>query len=163
MSVRIRLSRRGAKKRPFYWIVAADSRAPRDGRFIEKIGTYNPMLARAAENRVRVDAERARHWLAQGARPSERVARMFAELGLGEAAARRRQTKQHKPKAKALERAAAAAAEASAATQETPEPQEPAAESTDASTDESAPESAPTEAATESTDSAPDKTQDAAS
>ncbi|MGR4001302.1 MAG: 30S ribosomal protein S16 [Alphaproteobacteria bacterium] len=108
MSVKIRLSRRGAKKRPFYWIVAADSRAPRDGRFIEKLGTYNPMISRDAEDRVRVDGERVRHWLGCGAQPSDRVARLLHEKGLGAAPPRYAQTRKSVPKAKAQERAAAA-------------------------------------------------------
>ena len=78
MSLKIRLARGGAKKRPFYSIVVADSRMPRDGRFIEKIGTYNPLLAKDDENRVKFDAERAKHWLSVGARPTDRVARFFA-------------------------------------------------------------------------------------
>ena len=109
MSVKIRLSRRGAKKRPFYWIVAAESRAPRDGRFLEKLGTYNPMLPREAEGRVRLEAERVREWLGRGARPSDRVARMLHEAGLMPAPARPAQTKKSEPKAKAQERAKAAA------------------------------------------------------
>src|SRR3546814_8072794 len=81
MSLKIRLARGGTKKRPFYRIVIADSRSPRDGRFIEKIGTYNPMLARDAE-RVTLDTERAKHWLSNGATPSDRVALFLADAGL---------------------------------------------------------------------------------
>ncbi len=107
MSLKIRLARGGAKKRPFYRIVVADSRSPRDGRFIEKIGTYNPMLAKDGQ-RVTLDVERAKHWLSNGATPSERVAFFLAEAGLGEKPAKREQSKQHLPKAKAQERAKAA-------------------------------------------------------
>src|SRR3546814_6349369 len=81
MSLKIRLARGGTKKRPFYRIVIADSRSPRDGRFIEKIGTYNPMLARDAQ-RITLDTERAKHWLSHGATPSDRVALFLAAAGL---------------------------------------------------------------------------------
>src|SRR3546814_14040707 len=81
MSLKIRLARGGTKKRPFYRIVIADSRSPRDGRFIEKIGTYNPMLARDAQ-RITLDTERAKHWLSHGATPSDRVALFLADARL---------------------------------------------------------------------------------
>ena len=113
MALRIRLARGGAKKRPFYSIVIADSRSPRDGRFIEKIGTYNPMLPSDAK-RVTLDTERAQYWLKNGATPSDRVALFLAQAGIGEKPVRREQTKQHLPKAKAQERAKAAAAAAEA-------------------------------------------------
>ena len=77
MAMKIRLARGGSKKRPIYRIVAADSRMPRDGRFIEKLGTYQPMLAKDNENRVRMNIERIKHWLALGALPTDRVARML--------------------------------------------------------------------------------------
>ena len=108
MSLKIRLARGGAKKRPFYRIVVADSRSPRDGRFIEKIGTYNPMLPKDAQ-RVTLDKERAQHWLKNGATPSDRVALFLADAGLVEKPKKREQTKQHLPKAKAQERMKAAA------------------------------------------------------
>lgn len=82
MSVKIRLTRGGAKKRPYYRIVVADSRYARDGRFIEKIGTYNPMLPKDNEGRVTLDAEKAAEWLKKGAQPTERVARFLADAGL---------------------------------------------------------------------------------
>ncbi|WP_428407475.1 30S ribosomal protein S16 [Hyphococcus sp.] len=82
MSLKIRLARGGAKKRPFYSIVVADSRNPRDGRFIEKIGTYNPLLGRDDEKRVQYDDERAKYWLSKGAKPTDRVARFFSVNGL---------------------------------------------------------------------------------
>jgi small subunit ribosomal protein S16 len=104
----IRLSRGGAKKRPYYHIVVADSRSPRDGRFIEKIGAYNPMLPREHADRIKVNAERAKYWLGVGARPSDRVARFFAGVELVAARPHREQPKKSAPKAKAQERAKAA-------------------------------------------------------
>ncbi len=82
MAMKIRLARGGSKKRPFYRIVAADSRMPRDGRFIEKLGTYNPLLPKDSEERVKMDAERVQHWLGQGAQPTDRVARMLEAAGV---------------------------------------------------------------------------------
>lgn len=84
MALKIRLSRGGSKKRPYYNIVIADSRSPRDGRFIEKIGAYNPMLGKDDENRLKFDADRAKHWLSVGAKPTDRVARFLAGAGLVE-------------------------------------------------------------------------------
>jgi small subunit ribosomal protein S16 len=109
MSLKIRMSRGGTNKRPFYSIVVADGRAPRDGRFIEKIGTYNPMLAHDNPERVKFNAERMRHWLSVGAQPSDRIAIFLHKAGMGPAPVRREQTQQHLPKAKAQERAKAAA------------------------------------------------------
>lgn len=103
MSVKIRLARGGSKKRPFYSIVVANITAPRDGRFIEKIGTYNPMLARDSEQRVVLNAERAEHWLAQGAMPTDRVARFLDAAGLIKRKARNN-PKKAEPGAKAKER-----------------------------------------------------------
>jgi small subunit ribosomal protein S16 len=82
MSIKIRLARHGAKKRPYYRIVIADVRAPRDGRFIDRVGSYNPMLAKDDENRVQLDVEKVKEWLAKGARPTERVARFLGAAGL---------------------------------------------------------------------------------
>ena len=126
MSLRIRLSRGGAKKRPFYRIVIADSRSPRDGRFIEKIGTYNPMLPKDGGNRLIIKEDRVKYWVSVGALPSDRVARFLGDAGLmNKPATPANQTKQDKPKAKAQERlqeqadkaeaSATAAAEAAAA------------------------------------------------
>ncbi len=81
MAMKIRLARGGSKKRPFYSIVAADSRMPRDGRFIEKLGTYNPLLPKDSEDRVKMNIERVQHWLAQGAQPTDRIARMLEAAG----------------------------------------------------------------------------------
>ena len=105
----IRMSRHGAKKRPFFHIVVADSRSPRDGRFIEKLGTYNPLLPREHAQRVTMDKERIAHWLKAGARPSDRVAKFLAEAELMKPRERRDQTKKNLPRTKALERLKAAA------------------------------------------------------
>jgi small subunit ribosomal protein S16 len=109
MATRIRMSRAGAKKRPFYRIVIADSRSPRDGRFLEVVGTYNPMLPRENEKRVVLDVERVKHWISKGATPSERVQLFLANAGLAEKPVLREQPKKSAPKAKAQERAKAAA------------------------------------------------------
>jgi len=114
MSLKIRMTRGGTKKRPFYGIVVADGRAPRDGRFIEKIGTYNPMLAHDNPERVKFNAERMKHWLSVGAQPSERIAIFLHRAGMGAAPVRHDQTQQHLPKKKAQERAQAATAAAAA-------------------------------------------------
>jgi small subunit ribosomal protein S16 len=82
MALKIRLARGGSKKRPYYRIVVTDARMPRDGRFIEKIGTYNPLLAKDNEQRVRIDLERAKHWLDKGAQPTDRVGRFLGAAGL---------------------------------------------------------------------------------
>ncbi len=125
MAVRIRLSRGGSKKRPFYRIVAADQRAPRDGRFIEKLGTYNPLLPKDHQDRLIVDEQKVAAWLQKGAQPTERLQKLFANLGLCSAPVIHEQPKKSAPRAKTLERlkekeekakaAAAAKAEAEAA------------------------------------------------
>ena len=114
MALKIRLARGGAKKRPFYSIVIADARSPRDGRFIEKIGTYNPMLPREHEQRIILNAERAKHWLSVGAQPTDRVVLFLANAGLVEKPAVRETPKKSAPKAKAQERLKAEAAAAAA-------------------------------------------------
>ena len=81
MAMKIRLARGGSKKRPYYSIVAADSRMPRDGRFLEKLGTYAPLLPKDSEDRVKMNLERIQHWIAQGAQPTDRVARMLEAAG----------------------------------------------------------------------------------
>ncbi|MGO9132649.1 MAG: 30S ribosomal protein S16 [Methylovirgula sp.] len=111
MSLKIRLSRGGAKKRPFYRVVVADSRFPRDGRFIEKIGTFDPLKAKDAADRLVLDVERATAWIAKGAQPTDRVARLLDGLGVVKREAKSN-PKQGQPKKKAQERAAAAAAAA---------------------------------------------------
>ena len=109
MSLKIRLARGGTKKRPFYRIVIADSRSPRDGRFVEKVGTYNPMLPREHPERITLDSDRLQHWLGVGAQPTDRVALFLGNAGLREMPVRREQTKKTQPKAKAQERMKAAA------------------------------------------------------
>ncbi|ACV74792.1 MAG: 30S ribosomal protein S16 [Zymomonas mobilis] len=131
MAVSIRLSRGGAKRRPFYRIVIANSRSPRDGSFIEKIGSYNPQLPKDNENRVIVDLDRARHWLSVGAQPTDRVARFLDAAGLLERKARNNPNKAipgEKAKERAEERAqkAADAAEAAKAAAEAPAAEEQA-------------------------------------
>ncbi|MFG6566159.1 30S ribosomal protein S16 [Sulfitobacter sp. 1A13679] len=117
MAMKIRLARGGSKKRPFYRIVAADSRMPRDGRFIEKLGTYNPLLPKDSEDRVKMDVEKVQEWIAKGAQPTERVVRMLEAAGIREKT-ERSNPKKGAPGKKAQERAqekadkAAAAAEA---------------------------------------------------
>lgn len=129
MSVKIRLARAGSKKRPFYAIVIADIRAPRDGRFIEKIGTFNPLLAKDDENRVNIDLDRAKHWLENGAQPTDRVLRFLDAAGVMKRKARNNPNKA-KPGKKAEERVAekAAAAEAAAAAAAEPAEEAPAEE-----------------------------------
>ena len=104
MSLRIRLSRGGAKKRPYYRIVVADSRRPRDGRYIERLGTYNPMVAKDHPERLKTNDERIKYWLGVGAKPSDRVARLISDRGLVEKPPIPEHTKQHLPRAKTLER-----------------------------------------------------------
>ena len=104
MSLKIRLSRGGAKKRPYYRVVVADSRKPRDGRYIERVGTYNPMVAKDHPERLKLDDERIKYWLGVGARPSDRVARFLGDLGMIDKPPVPEQTKQHLPRAKTLER-----------------------------------------------------------
>ena len=114
MSLKIRLTRGGSKKRPFYAIVATDSRMPRDGRFLEKLGTYNPLLPKESAERITLDAERARHWLSVGAQPTDRVERFLDAAGLLTRKARSNPQKAV-PGKKMAERAAAKAKKAEAA------------------------------------------------
>lgn len=104
MALKIRLARAGAKKRPYYHIVIADAKSPRDGRIVERIGAYNPMLPKDREDRVTLQTERAQHWLSMGARPTDRVERFLDAAGLLKRATRNNPNKA-KPGAKALERA----------------------------------------------------------
>ena len=139
MAISIRLSRGGSKKRPYYRIVVADARSPRDGRFIEKIGNYNPLLAKDNEQRVVLDADRAKHWLSVGAQPTDRVARFLDAAGVRERASRENPN-QGKPGEKATERAEERAeklkaqqeAEAAAAATPAPEPEPEVAETVEA-------------------------------
>ena len=158
MSLRIRLARGGAKKRPYYRIVVADSRMPRDGRFIERVGSYNPMLPKDHAERVLLNEDRIKHWLSVGAQPSDRVARFLGAASIADAPAIPEQTKKSQPKAKAQERlreaeekaaeAAAAAEEAAAApAEEAPAEEAPAEEAPaeEAPAEEAAAEEAPAE------------------
>src|SRR5512142_108780 len=143
MALAIRLSRGGAKKRPYYRIVVADSRSPRDGRFIEKVGTYNPLLAKDSPERVKFDADRIQHWLGVGAQPSDRVLRFLDAAGIRERAARNNPQKAEpgeKAKERLEQRAAkqAEAAEAAAAPQQ--EAEAVVAEEVEAATAEPTPE-----------------------
>jgi small subunit ribosomal protein S16 len=159
MAVSIRLSRGGSKKRPYYRIVVADARSPRDGNYIEKVGTYNPMLAKDDANRVSLNTERLTHWLSVGAQPTDRVARFLDAAGLRERAARNNPNK-GKPGEKALERveelekkaaakieaeeaAKVAAAEAAAAPAPEPEAVEEAPAAEEAAPAEAVAEEAP--------------------
>jgi small subunit ribosomal protein S16 len=128
MSLTIRLSRAGAKKRPFYRIVVADSRMARDGRFIERVGSYDPMLLRDNPDRVRLNTERIQHWLGVGAQPSDRVARFLGEASLAPMPERRETPKKSQPKKKAQERMKEAAEKAAAAAEAAQAPAESAAE-----------------------------------
>jgi small subunit ribosomal protein S16 len=150
MAVAIRLARGGSKKRPYYRVVVADSRNARDGRFIEKVGTYNPLLAKDSPERVKLDADRISHWLSVGAQPTDRVARFLDAAGIKERAARNNPNK-GKPGEKATERAeeraskaaeaaeAAAAAAAEPAVEEAPAAEAPAEEAPAATEEVSAP------------------------
>jgi small subunit ribosomal protein S16 len=126
MSVKIRLSRGGAKKRPYYYIVVAEAAAPRDGRYIEQIGTHNPMLPKDHADRVKLDLDRAKHWLSVGAQPTDRVARFLDAAGLMKRKARNNPEKA-KPGKKRLEREAAAAEAAAKAAEAPAASAEPAA------------------------------------
>jgi len=137
MALKIRLARGGAKKRPFYRIVVAEASAPRDGRYVERVGTYNPMVSKDHEQRLTINNERISFWLSKGAKPTERVQKMLATVGLVEAPVVRDQPKKSAPGKKRLEREAAAAEQA----EESPAPaEEPAASAEEpaAPTEESA-------------------------
>ena len=127
MAMKIRLARGGSKKRPYYRIVAADSRMPRDGRFIEKLGTYSPLLPKDSEDRVKMDMERVQHWLDQGAQPTDRVARMLEAAGVREKSERNNPSRA-KPGKKAQQRAEEKAAKAAAAREAAAAPAEAPAE-----------------------------------
>jgi small subunit ribosomal protein S16 len=132
MAMKIRLARGGSKKRPYYSIVASDSRMPRDGRFIEKLGTYNPLLPKDSEDRIKMNLERVQHWLSQGAEPTDRVSRFLEAAGVLTKKTRANM-KKAEPGAAAKKRAeekaakSAKAAEAAAAPAEAPA-EEPVAE-----------------------------------
>ena len=156
MALKIRLSRGGSKKRPFYRIVVAEAASPRDGRYVERIGHYNPMVAKDNDQRLVVDGERAKYWMGLGAKPTERVQKLLSTLSLTPAVEMRDQPKKSAPGKKRAEREAeeaaaaeaaaaeAAAAEAAAAEAEAAAAQAPAEE---APTEEAAGEEAPAEEA----------------
>ncbi len=143
MSLKIRLARGGSKKRPFYSIVVADSRSPRDGRFIEKVGTWNPILPKDSDARVTLNEERIKHWLGHGATPTDRVLRFLDGAGLAKRDARNNPQKAQ-PGKKRLEREAAAA-EAKKAAEDAAEAEKAAAE--EAPAEEAPAEEAPAEEA----------------
>jgi small subunit ribosomal protein S16 len=148
MAIALRLSRGGAKKRPYYRIVATDSRSPRDGKYLEQIGTYNPLLAKDDPARLKLDEDRARHWLGVGAQPSDRVARFLDAAGIRERAARNNPNKAEpgeKAKERAEERAAKAAAAEEAANAPAPEAEVEEVTAAEAPAEETAAE-APAEA-----------------
>ncbi len=117
MAVKIRLARGGSKKRPFYRVVVADTRMPRDGRYIEKIGTYNPLLPKDSEDRVKIDVDRVKHWLGEGAQVTDRVSRFLEAAGVIEARTRNNPNKgkAHKATVERAEEKAAKLAEAAEA------------------------------------------------
>ncbi len=160
MALSMRLSRGGSKKRPYYRIVVADARSPRDGKFIEKIGTYNPLLAKDDEKRIVLDTDRAKHWLSVGAQPTDRVARFLDVTGVKERTAKNNPNK-GKPGEKAVERAeekaeklkaaeeAAAEAKAAAEAAAAAPAEEPAAEEAPAAAEAAAEEAPAAEAGEE--------------
>ena len=163
MAIKIRLARGGSKKRPFYRIVAADSRMPRDGRFIERLGTYSPLLPKDSEDRVKMNVERIQHWMGLGAQPTDRIARMLEAAGVmpakarsnpksavpGEKAAKRVEEKAAKVIAAAEAAAAPAPAPAEEPVEETVEEAVEAAAETPAEEVAEAPAEAPAEEAAE--------------
>jgi small subunit ribosomal protein S16 len=164
MATKIRLARGGSKKRPFYRIVVADERAPRDGNFIEKIGNFNPMVPKDHKERVVISKERAEHWLKVGAQPTERMQRILSDLGMMEAPKFTEKTKKHLPKKKAQERVKAkeaatikaeedakAAAEAAKAEAEKPAEEAPAVTEEQSNQEEATPEVPAEEAPAEET------------
>ena len=164
MALKIRLSRGGSKKRPFYRIVVAEAAAPRDGRYVERIGHYNPMVAKDNEQRLVVDGERVKHWMGLGAKPTERVQKLLSALSLTAPVEMRDQPKKSAPgkkraereaeEASAAEAAAAEAAEAAAAAAEAPAEEAPAEEAPaeEAPAEETSAEEAPAKEATAETE-----------
>ena len=149
MALKIRLSRAGSKKRPVYRVVVTDSRNPRDGRFIEKVGIYNPLLKKDDKNRVQLDVDKIKEWMSKGAKPSDRIARFLGEAGVIPMPAQKNNPQKALPKKKAQERLAAAQ-EASAPKEEAPAEEAPAEEAPAEEAKEEAPaEEAPAEEAKE--------------
>ena len=153
MSLKIRLSRAGAKKRPFYRIVVADSRSPRDGRYIEKIGTYNPLLPKDSGERIQLDTERAKHWLSNGALPTDRVLRFLDAEGLMKREPRNNPEKA-KPGQKRLDREEEKAKAAQAKAEATAEAEKQADEASAAEKEADATAAAEEEASVEAEDKA---------
>ena len=151
MALKIRLSRGGSKKRPFYRIVVAEAASPRDGRYVERIGHYNPMVAKDNDQRLVVDGERVKHWMGLGAKPTERVQKLLASLSLTPAVEMRDQPKKSAPGKKRAEREAeeAATAEAAAAEAEAATAEAAAAEAEAAAAEAPAEEAPAEEAAAE--------------
>ena len=145
MALKIRLARGGAKKRPFYRIVVAEASAPRDGRYVERVGTYNPMVPKDHDQRLTLKAERITYWLGQGAQPTERVQKMLAGADLAEAPVIREQPKKSAPGRKRAEREAEEAAAAADAAEAAADEEAAAAESS--AEEEAAAEEAPAEEA----------------
>ena len=146
MAMKIRLARGGSKKRPFYRIVAADSRMPRDGRFIEKLGTYNPLLPKDSEERVKMNLERVQYWMDQGAQPTDRISRFLEAAGVVEKKERNNPQKAE-PGQKAKDRAEEKAEKAKAAEEAAAEPVEEEAPAEEAPSEEAVAEEAPAEEA----------------
>jgi small subunit ribosomal protein S16 len=164
--MKIRLARGGSKKRPFYRIVAADSRMPRDGRFIERLGTYNPLLPKDSEERVKMNVERIQYWMGQGAQPTDRIARMLEAAGVVPATTRAN-PRQALPGEKAVKRAEEKAAKATAAAEAAAAPaaaaaEVPAAEPAKEPTEEPAADVAEEPAADVAQEPAAEATEDAA-
>ncbi len=153
MAIALRLSRGGAKKRPYYRIVAADSRSPRDGKYLEQIGTYNPLLAKDDENRVKLIEDRVRYWLGVGAQPSDRVLRFLDAAGILERTARNNPNKA-KPGEKATERAEEKAEKAKEAEEAKKAAEEEAKAAAEAPAEEAPAEEAPAEEATQAEEAA---------
>ena len=151
MALKIRLSRGGSKKRPFYRIVVAEAAAPRDGRYVERIGHYNPMVAKDNDQRLVIDGERVKHWIGLGAKPTERVQKLLSTLSLTAPVEMRDQPKKSAPGKKRAEREAEEAAAAEAAAAEAPAEATPAEEATaeaEAPAEETPAEETPAEEAT---------------
>ena len=145
MALKIRLARGGAKKRPFYRIVVAEASAPRDGRYVERVGTYNPMVPKDHEQRLTLNGERISFWMSKGAQPTERVHKMLASAGLMAAPVLRDQPKKSAPGKKRAEREAAAAEAAAAAAEAAAAEAAPAEDAADAPAEDTPAEDTPAE------------------
>jgi small subunit ribosomal protein S16 len=145
MALKMRMARGGRNKSPFYRIVVADARAPRDGKFIEKVGTYNPLLAKDDANRVVLNAELCKKWLAEGAQPSERVAKFLGQAGIIDMPENRTSVEKAKPKAKAVQMAKDKADKIAAAKEAEEEAKRQAEEEANAPAEEAAEAEAPAE------------------